>query len=191
MTGPPSFLPFVLLAGLALAEAPTWPGYRARMRRSAHDASTAKLITWAGVLGVLGALEAAAWGSDVARLAIPPVAVWGGVALTSLGALLRVWAMLALGPRFTLTLQAEPSQPLVASGPYRFIRHPSYLGGELALLGTGLSFGNWLCPALMALPMLAAHLWRIPIEERMMEQCFGDRWRAYRERTARLVPFVY
>jgi methyltransferase len=49
---------------------------------------------------------------------------------------LRLWALVALGPRWTTRIIVLPGKPLVASGPYRFVSHPNYavVVGEIALL---------------------------------------------------------
>ncbi|WP_294120662.1 isoprenylcysteine carboxylmethyltransferase family protein [Sphingomonas sp.] len=55
----------------------------------------------------------------------------------------RVWVLRTLGPRWTTRIIVVPGEALVASGPYRFVRHPNYLVviGEVAVLP--LVFGLW------------------------------------------------
>jgi protein-S-isoprenylcysteine O-methyltransferase Ste14 len=173
--------PFLLVIVVALAEAPTWRGYRARVRRSADDGSTALVITLATVVSVVGALFAGG-------PALPAALSMAGIAATLLGAALRCWAIVSLGRHFTLTLQAEATQPLVERGPYRWVRHPSYLGAQLGLLGVGLATGTVLSALLAWAPLFAAHLWRIEKEEQLLARVLGARWRQYAERTWRLVP---
>ena len=48
-------------------------------------------------------------------------------------------------------------------GPYRVLRHPSYTGGLLTMVGIGLAIGNWLS---LLLVVLAAYGYRIQVEER-------------------------
>ena len=59
---------------------------------------------------------------------------------------LRAWVMMTLGPRWTTRIIVLPNAPLVASGPYRFLRHPNYavVAGEIAVL-----------PLMLHLPRLA------------------------------------
>jgi len=52
-------------------------------------------------------------------------------------------------------------------------------------------FGNWLSILFLTLPIIAACLWRIRIEERALLEVLGQNYRAYVERTKRLIPFVY
>jgi protein-S-isoprenylcysteine O-methyltransferase Ste14 len=43
----------------------------------------------------------------------------------------------------------------------------------------------------MTVPIIAAFLWRIRIEERALTDALGEEYRAYTQRTKRLIPFVY
>jgi protein-S-isoprenylcysteine O-methyltransferase len=96
-----------------------------------------------------------------------------------------------LGRYFTVDVSISAEHKLIDSGPYRHIRHPTYTGALLAFLGLGLCFGNWLSILFLTLPIIAAFLWRIRIEERVLLHGLGQNYRAYVERTSRLIPFVY
>jgi methyltransferase len=65
------------------------------------------------------------------------------LALFVLIELLRLWVLIALGPRWTTRIIVLPDAPLVERGPYRFINHPNYwvVIGEIAVLP--LVFGLW------------------------------------------------
>jgi protein-S-isoprenylcysteine O-methyltransferase len=80
---------------------------------------------------------------------------------------------------------------LIDSGPYRYIRHPTYTGALLAFFGLGFCFGNWLSILFMTVPIIAAFLWRIRIEEHALNDALGEEYRAYTQRTKRLIPFGY
>ena len=74
--------------------------------------------------------------------------------------------------------------------PYRWIRHPSYTGTLLTITGVLLAATNWL--ALVGiLPVLAALLYRMHVEEQALSEQLGEPYRAYMRRTKRLLPFVY
>ena len=79
----------------------------------------------------------------------------------------------------------EPSTALVTSGPFRLSRNPMYLGMVLVLLGCAMLVGT-----VWPLPVIPLFIWLITSrfivhEEQMMEQVFGDDYRAYRRRTRR------
>lgn len=66
-----------------------------------------------------------------------------GLAMLIAGEALRGWSMLALGGRWTTRVVILPAAPLVAGGPYRWVRHPIYVGVTLMLIGFPLAFGLW------------------------------------------------
>jgi methyltransferase len=75
------------------------------------------------------------------RAAPPEVAVVAGVAVFAFGKALKWWAMAALGQAWTFRVVVVPGAPLVARGPYRFLRHPNYVGVVGELVGTALIAG--------------------------------------------------
>ncbi len=107
------------------------------------------------------------------------------------GLILRWYSIGYLGRYFTIDVSISAEHKLIDSGPYRCIRHPTYTGALLAFLGLGFCFGNWLSILFLTVPIIAAFLWRIWIEERALTDALGENYRAYIERTKRLIPFVY
>jgi protein-S-isoprenylcysteine O-methyltransferase len=107
------------------------------------------------------------------------------------GLILRWYSIGYLGRYFTVDVSISADHKLIDSGPYRYIRHPTYTGALLALLGMGFCFGNWLSILFMTVPIIAAFLWRIRIEERALADALGEDYRTYTQRTKRLIPFVY
>ena len=59
------------------------------------------------------------------------------------GLALRLWSQAVLGRYYTTTLRHGEDQPILASGPYRLLRHPGYAGLLLAWVGAGLATANW------------------------------------------------
>ena len=114
-----------------------------------------------------------------------------GLILMWLGLAIRVWAIAALGSAFRTTVEVDVGQAVVSTGPYRWVRHPSYSGLLLIVSGIGLASGNWLALAICAVLPLPALLRRIHIEEAELTAVLGDRYRAYQAHTKRLVPGVW
>jgi protein-S-isoprenylcysteine O-methyltransferase Ste14 len=115
---------------------------------------------------------------------------WLGAVLLAVGGVLRLAPVFILGPRFSGLVAIQPDHRLETGGLYGVIRHPSYLGLLVMMFGWALVFRSGVGLLLWTLffpPLLA----RIAAEERLLESHFGDQYRAYRARTARLVPFVY
>jgi len=114
-----------------------------------------------------------------------------GVIVVWLGLAIRVWAVAALGRAFRTTVEVDSGQAVVSTGPYRWVRHPSYTGLLLIVTGCGLAAGNWLALAVCALLPLPALLRRIHVEEAELTSVLGDRYRAYQAQTKRLIPGVW
>ncbi len=188
---PPWWIPLLLLLLVVCGEARTWRDYRRRSAPSVQDAGSLRLNNLLGTVSLAGGAGSGVLLRGVDAVAVAGWLAWAGVAASIAGTGLRAWAVEALGPWFTLTIQVRPGQPVVDRGPYRVIRHPSYAGGELALLGVGLAQGNWLSPVLYVLPWAIAHVYRIRVEERAMREMTGARYGEYCRRTWRLVPFVW
>jgi protein-S-isoprenylcysteine O-methyltransferase Ste14 len=135
------------------------------------------------------AIAAAGIATSIApSLRIPDAVQVLGVIVMWAGLATRVWAVAALGGAFRTTVEVDPDQAVVTTGPYKWIRHPSYAGLLLILAGLGLALGNWLAAAAcLALP-LPALTWRIHVEEAELSRVLGDAYRAYQTQTARLIP---
>jgi len=107
------------------------------------------------------------------------------------GLILRWWAIITLGRFFTVDVTIEKDHELVERGPFRIVRHPSYTGVLLAFVGVALSLGNWAALLVMLLPIGAAFVHRMNVEEEALSRALGPRYAEYMKRTKRLVPFVY
>ncbi len=113
-----------------------------------------------------------------------------GLAFLGVGAVLRVAPMFLLGDRFTWPLAAQREHPLLTSGLYRVIRHPSYAGALLGAIGWVALFRSG--PGLFLVALLVPFfLPVIKAEEALLLDEFGEDYAAYRRRTWRLVPFFY
>jgi protein-S-isoprenylcysteine O-methyltransferase Ste14 len=70
------------------------------------------------------------------------------------------------------------------------VRHPSYTGLWLIVLGFGLGVGHWLSLIACAMIPLAGLIPRIRLEEAQLKQVLGDEYIAYQHGTHRLVPGI-
>jgi protein-S-isoprenylcysteine O-methyltransferase Ste14 len=115
---------------------------------------------------------------------------WLGVALYAAGGALRLWPVFVLGRRFSGLVAIQPGHRLVTDGIYGIIRHPSYLGMIVNMLGWALVFRSALGVLLVALTV-AILIGRIRSEETLLQSQFGAAYDAYRARTWRLIPGLY
>src|SRR5271154_6535209 len=97
-----------------------------------------------------------------------------GISFMFVGIALRWYSAAVLGKYFTFDIAIQSGQTLIEAGPYRYIRHPSYSGALLSLLGCGLALGNWagLCAGMCCLGF--AYAYRIPVEEAVLASALGD-----------------
>jgi protein-S-isoprenylcysteine O-methyltransferase len=113
------------------------------------------------------------------------------IALFGAGLALRWYAIIHLGRFFTVDVAIAEGHRVIDTGPYRFVRHPSYTGALLAFAGLGLLTGNAVSLALFLVPTCAAYLYRIHVEEAALRGSIGDAYVEYSARTARLLPGIY
>ena len=101
------------------------------------------------------------------------------------GTILAFWSAWYLGTSFSLLPQARA---LVTTGPYRYVRHPIYLGGLLITLGE-----VWLrfSPLVLVLNLLfvVAQIVRLRYEDEVLDRAFPE-YREYRARTSALIPGI-
>lgn len=112
---------------------------------------------------------------------------WAGVALglASLG--LWTWTHIALGTLWSAQLQLRANHQLVTSGPYSRIRHPMYAAILAWAMSLGFVIANWI-PIIFAVSAAVIFVARIPREEQMMLERFGDEYREYMKRTGKFLP---
>jgi protein-S-isoprenylcysteine O-methyltransferase Ste14 len=114
-----------------------------------------------------------------------------GVVLFAAGLIFRWWAIVTLGRFFTVDVTIEKDHELVERGPFRVVRHPSYTGVLLAFVGFALTLRNWGAILIVLIPIFAAFVRRMNVEEEALRGALGARYAEYMKRTKRLVPFLY
>ena len=119
------------------------------------------------------------------------VAFAAGMAVLLAGLVLRGWSFKTLGQYFTHTVMVSSDQPVIASGPYRVLCHPSYTAIIVATVGAGLASANWAGLAGVVLLTVTALIVRIRAEEAALMTTLGDRYHAYAAQHKRLVPLVW
>jgi len=113
------------------------------------------------------------------------------VVLFAAGLILRWWAIVTLGRFFTVDVTIEKDHELVEGGPFRWVRHPSYTGVLLAFVGWALTLRNWAAIAVVLVPIFAAFIRRMNVEEEALRGALGERYEQYMKRTKRLLPGFY
>jgi protein-S-isoprenylcysteine O-methyltransferase Ste14 len=185
---PRSWLLTLTLAGWVLLEL----GVRVRESvhgrgRTGHDRFTRVLI--ATTIGAAIALAVSV--SPARSLGVAGPARAAGLVTMWLGMAIRIWAIVTLGLAFRTTVEVDPGQAVVSTGPYARIRHPSYAGLLLILAGFGLALAGWRSLAICVLIPFPALLLRIRVEEAELTRVLGDAYRRYQQHTKRLIPGLW
>ena len=101
-----------------------------------------------------------------------------GMIIALMGEALRVWAIGHL----------RKDQTLTTTGPYRYCRHPCYLGNIIGALGTAAMANRRAVSVLLTIYLLVTYPPTIKLEERHLYLLFDEDYRRYRARVPALVP---
>jgi protein-S-isoprenylcysteine O-methyltransferase Ste14 len=145
------------------------------------------IVTGGGV--IVACVLAAVWTGAAIPWLRPQITI-AGIVVFVLGSALRWWAILTLGQYFTFEVAVRSTQSVVQSGPYRFVRHPSYTGILIMLLGVGLALTNWASIVVMLVGGLVGLLYRIRVEERALVEALGQPYTDYMRHSRMFIPFI-
>ncbi|MCL4529149.1 MAG: isoprenylcysteine carboxylmethyltransferase family protein [Chloroflexi bacterium] len=170
--------------------------YLSFRRRSAPGAQTSDrrsgFVLWIGIW--LGIFAGYIFAFAEKQFAIPwhrTLFFWLGIVLMLMGVIFRQYSIRVLGKYFTTRVAIQPGQTVVESGPYRWIRHPSYSGALITIFGLALSFANWLSLIFVLLIPFLGYSYRVRVEENTLVNALGQPYKDYMKRTKRFIPFVY
>jgi protein-S-isoprenylcysteine O-methyltransferase len=164
---------------------------RSRSRTGTRDDQSTLRVLWLVIVASVaaGVVVARCW--LAAALADGRIFACAGIVLFGAGLILRWWAIIVLGRFFTVDVTIEKDHELVERGPFRVLRHPSYAGVLLAFAGFALSLRNWAALLVVLLPIFAAFIHRMNVEEQALSRALGSSYTDYMRRTRRLIPFFY
>lgn len=187
----PPMLLFIALMVLWVGSEAVINGRRSGDRSRTHDRGTLSLLYLAVYSASAAALLLAALG--IGRYApqwCTPL-MWTGCALMAGGMLLRYWSVRVLAEHFTVDVAIRPGHELIRSGPYRWLRHPSYTGSLLTFYGFALALGSAWALLVIAAVVTPAFLWRIRVEEDVLRKAFPESYPGYARQTKRLLPYLW
>lgn len=128
---------------------------------------------------------------DFANYDLPTWAGWIG-AVTFAIALWLLWRSHAdLGRNWSVTVETKERHTLVTNGVFGYIRHPMYAAHWLWGIAQALLIQNWMAGLASLVVFLPLYLLRVPREERMMLEQFGEEYRKYMNRTGRVIPRLW
>jgi protein-S-isoprenylcysteine O-methyltransferase Ste14 len=119
---------------------------------------------------------------------LPSWASWIGAVFFA-GALLLLWrSHVDLGRNWSPKMQIREEHTLVTGGVYKYMRHPMYSAHFLWAIAQLLLLHNWIAGPAFLVTSVPLYLFRVPVEERMMLDRFGEEYRMYINRTGRMFP---
>ena len=188
---------YLFLAGLILQEIirfphrkrhrDAWRGGRLAERRLTGADFAMDMAAFAG-MDIIPILYAVTPWFNFADYPLPVWVQWAGVTLLIFAIWLLWLAQADLAQNWTPTLHIHEGHQLVTHGVYTHIRHPIYAAIWLTGLAQALMLGNWLAgPACLVL-FLPVFLVRVPREEQLMLDQFGEEYRAYMDCTGGIIP---
>ena len=165
---------------------------KAAVARSRRDAGEWILLTISLTgLGIVPILYVFTGFPRIADRAFVPALAWAGIvpSLASLWLFYRTHR--ELGRNWSVSLEVRDRHRLVTSGVYHYVRHPMYLAFFLWAVAQGLLLPNWVAGLSGLIGFGILFSFRVGREERLMLETFGEDYRAYMKRTARIVPWIY
>ena len=129
-------------------------------------------------------------GHSIGALNLGDTGRFAGLILMIPGFLLMQTAEKYLDKQFSIQVTLQENHKLIQNGPYKYIRHPRYLGILLFFLGISLTFRS-LIGMLLIIALTLVFAWRIYTEEALLQQEFGKEWEAYRNQSWRIFPFIF
>ncbi len=117
------------------------------------------------------------------------VAKFLGLFIVSMGITLVIWSGMHIKGAFFG--EVEPKlDVLVKNGPYRFIRHPVYLGMTIAFTGLPIALRSCLGLIGVFLLFFPSEIYRAKLEEKALKRKFGSEWEAYAAQTGFMLPYI-
>jgi protein-S-isoprenylcysteine O-methyltransferase Ste14 len=113
-----------------------------------------------------------------------------GVTMIFLGSLLRRYSWRTLGEYFTGDVKARADQPVIRTGPYRFVRHPGYTAGMMMFIGIGLALGSWFSFVLLTIASIVTYWYRVMVEERVLLDMIGEPYASFMKERKRFIPYI-
>lgn len=147
------------------------------------------VISLAG-LGIIPLVYVATGAPRFAAYPFQPVQASIGVATALASLAMFHLTHRALGRNWSVSLEVREGHRLVTDGIYRYIRHPMYTAFWLWAVAQAFLLPNWFAGLSGLVGFGTLYLFRVGREERLMLDTFGDAYRAYMARTARLIPWL-
>lgn len=171
------------------------PGRRARKTPVRYSARGVREFALLGTsltgLGIVPCIYLASHFPRFADYQVTPALSYLGIAVDALALWLFYRTHRDLGHNWSVSLDLRERHTLVTTGIYAILRHPMYAGFWLMAVAQALLLPNWIAGPAGLIGFAILFFGRLRREEEMMIAAFGDEYRSYMRRTARIVPWLY
>ena len=111
-----------------------------------------------------------------------------GLALCAMGGYLILWGRLSLKEFFSQKIVIKKNHEVVTEGPYRYLRHPIYLGGLLSIWGVTLALDSLVTLLVLAIPFIAVTIISVRAEEKLWESMSREKYDEYKRKVRSFIP---
>jgi protein-S-isoprenylcysteine O-methyltransferase Ste14 len=125
------------------------------------------------------------------NIGLPDWARWIGIICFGLGMILFWWVHKTLGKNWSPLLEIRKDHQLITEGPYQYVRHPMYTVIWIWVLCQGIVLSNWAVMIIGILTWSILYFIRLPDEEKMMVEKFGEEYKDYMKKTKKIAPWIY
>jgi protein-S-isoprenylcysteine O-methyltransferase len=155
-----------------------------------RDRGTGAQIIWSVYITQVAAVL------ECAYLRYPESIQWNAAVIAAmigiiLGLALRTWSVATLGSLFTMHISIQKQHTVVRRGPYRIVRHPSYLGAFIMYVCSTALLQAWFAMIIALVILPFAFVRRISYEEAMLRGELGQEYQEYCSRVKRLLPGIW
>jgi protein-S-isoprenylcysteine O-methyltransferase Ste14 len=165
---------------------------RAPVARSARGPrETILLLISLTGLGIIPFIYVATGFPGFADYPFQPALAWLGLVCAVAALVMFRLTHKALGRNWSISLEVREDHRLITDGVYQYVRHPMYTAFWLWAVAQALLLPNWFAGLAGIVGFGTLFLGRVGQEEQMMVDSFGDAYRAYMERTRRIIPGIY
>lgn len=123
--------------------------------------------------------------------AVHPTLVGVGIVIEILALALFWESHAGLGRQWSVSLELRSNHKLQTGGIYHYVRHPMYTAFWAWSLAQALLLPNWIAGLSGCLGFGCLYAFRVPVEERMMLDHFGEAYRSYADATSRVIPWKF
>lgn len=163
------------------------PDDKAIEREGGRGYYIVRLVVFFALIAFLVMYFAGAGWIDGFSFPLPGWLRWIGFAIGVVTVIFWTWVQATLDTQWSPQLQLTKGHHLITTGPYTRIRHPLYAGMCGWFVSLSLLTANWIFIGACLLTF-AGLLWRIPREEQMLIEAFGEEYREYMKHTGRFFP---